>query len=56
MKELSEATIMHYLEKPISIDIQVIQRVATSDELTHRSSFTSNSVFKSSFSMQVDDE
>jgi hypothetical protein len=47
---------MHYLEKPLSIEIQVIQRVATTDELTHRSSFTSNSNFKSSFSMQLEDE
>jgi hypothetical protein len=30
--------------------------VATADELTHRSSFSTTSVFKSSFSMQLDDE
>jgi hypothetical protein len=31
IKELSEATIIQFLEKPLLIDIQVIQRVATTD-------------------------
>lgn len=53
IKELSENTIIHFMEKPIAIDIQVIQRVAATDELTSRSSFST--AVKSSFSYQLDE-
>ena len=54
VKDISEATIMHYMEKPVIIELQIIQRVSMMDELTHRSSFTMSSNVKGSFAMQID--
>lgn len=54
IKEISEATIMHYLEKTVMFEIQVSQKIAAYDELTSRSSFTGNSNLKGSFAMQLE--
>ena len=54
LKELSEITIIHYMEKPVPFEIQVVQKVTAVDELTSRSSFMmSNSNSKGSFAMQL---
>jgi len=40
------------MEKPVAINVQTIQKILASDELTSRSSFGSNA--KSSFAYQMD--
>ena len=54
LKDISETTIMHYMEKPIIMQLQIVQRVTINDELTHRSSFTMSSNVKGSFARQID--
>jgi len=54
LKDISETTIMHYMEKPVIMELQIIQKVTMMDELTHRSSFTMSSNLKGSFARQID--
>lgn len=44
---------MHYLEKSVMFEIQVIQKIAALDELTNRNSLTENSNLKGSFAVQL---
>jgi hypothetical protein len=53
IKDISENTVIHYMEKPVAINIQTIQKIMASDELTSRSSFGETP--KSSFACQMDD-
>jgi hypothetical protein len=56
LKEVSDATIMHFMEKPVIVELQVIQRVTQFDELTHRSSFSASVDPQSSFARQMESE
>ena len=54
INEVSEATIMHFMDKPVVVEVQVIQKVTAGDELTQISASASISA-KGSFATKMEE-